>query len=245
MKFEIDLEGALASALSPEKLSPVLEKHVLEAVNDSLRDATGYGSDFRKALKAQLNELMPHGLALDEVAKFQHLLNAALTRCVMSANTKTIDVAMAALEKEVLPDLPAIIKVTDLMKEARKAFRKEWNEAFYAYFDPPEFKSLGGCLYLDDDEEPGVNRFSSGYRSGSFDRRNARHQADFRISMDDEGRVYAMKYEGQMLRPSSLPHVQGRFDSILMALYTGRCRVDMEKLDDGDIASLAGEQEPD
>lgn len=247
MKFEIDLEGALARALSADKLAPVLDKHIMEAINDSLRDATGYGSDFRKALKGQLNGLMPHGLKVDDVAKFQHLLNAALTRAVMGANTKTIDVAMAALEKEILPDLPAIIKVEDLMKEARKAFHKEPNESFYGYFEPPEYSSLGGSLYLHSDDEPGQSKYSSTYNASrftSFDRHNARYQADFALHFDNEGRVYSMKFESKMVTPKSTPHVQGRFDAMLLALYTGRCTLDMDGKDDDDISYMAGEQDP-
>jgi hypothetical protein len=244
MKFEIDLEALLVRVFNPEKILPMLESAMTKALADAINDATSYGSDFRKSLKEQLSTQMPHGLKLDDVAKFQHLLNAALTRTVMGANVKTIDVAMTALEKEVFPDLPAIIKVTDLMEEARRAFRKEWNEEFYAYFEESEYSSLGGCLYLDDDSEPGINRYGSSYRSGSFDRHDARHKASFRISMDNEGRVYALKFEDKMIRPNSLPHVQGRFDAMLLALYTGRCTLDMEKLDDDDIACMASEQEP-
>lgn len=244
MKFEIDLEAAVARALSPEVLMPVLDKHLQKALDSAIGDSFSWNSDFQKALKEQLNQLIPHGLQVDDIARFQHVLNARLTEYVGAANKKTVDTAIKYLQETVLKDLPAKIKITELMEEARSAFHKESHECFYAYLEGPDEHDYF-TLYLHGDDTPGLNKYSSSYSSRRFDRRDARYSADFRLSCNKDGEVYSLKFEGKHLKPFDLPNAQGRFDAMLLALYTGRCSLDMEGMDDDDITSLAGEQEPD
>lgn len=73
LKITLDMEVAVAAALQPEKLQPILDKHIADAITTAIRDATGYRSAFSEALKEQLTAAMPHGIRLDDVAKFQHV----------------------------------------------------------------------------------------------------------------------------------------------------------------------------
>lgn len=69
LKVNIDLEAVVAQAVAPEKLQPILDKHITDAIASAIKDATGYRSKFREAVEAQLTEAMPHGLKIDDVAK--------------------------------------------------------------------------------------------------------------------------------------------------------------------------------
>ena len=54
--FEIDIEGIVAAAVAPERIQPLLDKAITDAMKQSLDEATGYRSEFRKLLTQQLTE---------------------------------------------------------------------------------------------------------------------------------------------------------------------------------------------
>lgn len=232
LNITIDIERAIAQALQPEKLQPILDKHITDAITSAIRDATGYRSTFQETLKNQLAAAMPHGLALDDVAKFQHVLNGAMNRVVQECNANAVNTALEAAVKHVAPDVPAVIKMSELIEKARDGFHKEKHEAFYAYYEPSEYGG-GGWLYLDSDEQPGT----SSYRS----RADRKYQAEHRMGFTKEGCVYALRLDGKDITPRSLPDVIGSFDAILMAMYVGRTRLEAD-MDDGDVESAASAQ---
>ena len=228
MKIEINLniEGAINNALAPEKLTPLLESAVNAAIKSAIEDATGYRSEFRKALEAQLKEVMPHGLGVSDVAKFQHVLNAAMNKLVDAANNEAVKAAMEKAVKSVMPDVPAKIKMSDLIKAARDGFHKEDHEAFYANYRESEYGG-GGWLALDANE----------------DCRSA-HSADIRLSITKEGEVYSLKFNGEQVTPNSLPNAIGYMDSLLLSMYVGRTSIEMD-IDADDIEHFARDQTSD
>ena len=130
IKIDLDLPSIIAHAVSAERIQPLVNKAIAEAVGAAIRDATDYSSPFRKALETQLKDAMPHGLAIDDVAKFQLMANSAVTEAVMGANAETIKTAIAQGLKSSIPDVPERIKLSELVGKAREAFHKERHEAF-------------------------------------------------------------------------------------------------------------------
>jgi hypothetical protein len=232
MKLEInlDLEAALASALSPGNLAPILDKHIAEAVTSAVRDATGYNSAFNKALKEQLSAAMPHGLKLDDVAKFQHVLNDSLAQLVGGMNADAINTAMRKVAAQAMPEVPAVVKLSKVLEEARDSFHKEKHEAFYALWEPSTYG--GGHLYLDGDEKPG---------SGFSSREGNKYKAEHHLAVTSEGEVYSLKLNGKQVTPSSRPDVISQFEGLLLAMYVGRTRLEVD-LDADDVESAAAEQ---
>lgn len=231
--FNIDLEASIASALSPEKLQPILDKHITAAVTSAIDGATGYNSEFRKSLAAQVAEALPHGLSVSDVSKFQHILNASLNVFVQSANSEAINAALNKAIAHVMPDVPAVVKMSELLKLARESFHIEDNGAFYAYYEPNEYGG-GGHLYLDRDARPGS---ASSYK----DRDDIKYSANFRIAFNKEGGVYALKFDQKDVTPASRPTVITALESVLMSMYVGRTRIEVD-IDDGDVESAAQEQ---
>lgn len=135
LKISIDLEAALAQALAPEKLQPILDKHIIGAITSAIDDATGYRSTFRTALKEQLAGAMPHGIEIADVAKFQHVLNEVLCDAVHGHNATALNAALAKAAASVMPDLPATVKLSQLMEDAREGLHVEDRAAFYALFE--------------------------------------------------------------------------------------------------------------
>jgi len=225
MKIEITLniEDAINKALAPEKLNPLLETAVNAAVKSAIDDATGYRSDFRKALETQMKDALPHGMGVTDVAKFQHVLNSAISKLVDAANNETVKAAMDKAVKSVMPDVPATIKMSELIKAAREGFHKEDHEAFYANFRESEYGS-GGWLALDGDEDC-----------------RSQYSAEIYMAITKEGEVYSLKMDGKQVKPSSMPNAIGHMDGLLLSLYVGRTTIEMD-IDADDIESLARDQ---
>lgn len=210
IKIELNLPELIASAVSAEKIQPILDKAVSQAITDAIREATGYNSPFSKALKQQLTDAMPHGLSIDDVAKFGHVLNAAITDAVHGENTNTIQAALRKAATAVLPDVPSRIKLSELLAAARNGFHKEEHEALYAHLELSEYG--GGWLYLDDD---GSTR--------------EKYRADIRIAFTKEGEVYSLRLDGQQITPKSTPAVVGGFEGILLSMYVGRTSLEIDQ----------------
>ena len=226
MKLEINLniEAAINNALAPEKLNPLLEKAVNDALKSAIEDATGYRSEFRKAMEVQLKEAMPHGIGVADVAKFQHVLNSALTTLVDAANNETVKAAMEKAIKSVMPDVPARVTMSDLIKAARDGFHKEDHEAFYAHYRESEWGGGGGWLALDGDQDC-----------------RSEHSAEIYLAITKEGEVYSLKFNGKQVTPSAMPNAISHMDGLLLSMYVGRTTIDMN-IDADDIESLARDQ---
>lgn len=231
LNITIDLESAVAKALSPEKLAPILDKHVTEAIADAVRDVTGYRSEFREAVKKQLAELMPHGLDLSDVAKFQQVLNDSLRTAVQCANQDAVSTALERAVKDVMPDVPPVLKLSELMDAARHGLGRDDHEAFYAFLDISEYGT--GHLFLDGDENPGSRSHGT--------RESKKYSARYQLAFTKEGEAYALHLDGRAVTPKSRPDVISAFDSMLMALYVGRSRLDVD-MDEDDVESAAQEK---
>ena len=235
IKIELDLPGIIAKSCAAERLQPLIDKAISEALKSAIDDATGYRSEFRKTMAAQLAEALPHGLGADDVAKFQQVLNLAVTRHVHDSNAATVQTAIDKMVRAVMPDVPAVVKLSDFMKDAREGLHKEQHEAFYAYWEPSSYG--GGHLYLDEDKHP----VRSGYGSKTRDREEMKYSADYRIAVNKDGEVYALRLDGKDVTPKSRPDVIGSFDATLMAMYVGRTRLEID-WDDDDVRCAAESQ---
>lgn len=221
--IELDLPAIISQAVSAERIQPIVDKAITSAIESAVRDATGYGSAFSKALKEQLNGAMPHGLHLTDVAKFQHMVNAAVLEAVQGANAATIQAAIKVGISDALPEVPARIKLSELLNHAREGFHKEGHESFFACLKTAEY-SGGGHLYLDED---GGKRYP--------------HGANIQVDFDKHGEVYALRFNGKQITAKSTPTIISHFEGLLMAMYTGRTTLEVD-IDADDVESAAGEQ---
>lgn len=221
IKIDLNFPELIASAVSAEKIQPILDKAVSQAITGAIREATGYNSPFSKALKQQLTDAMPHGLSIDDVAKFGHVLNAAITDAVHGENTATIQAALRKAATAALPDVPSRIKLSELLKEARDGFHKEEHESFYAHLELSDYG--GGWLYLDDDGDT-----------------REKYRADIEIAFTKEGEVYSLRLDGQQITPKSTPTVITRFEGILLSMYVGRTSLEVDQ--DADEVEYAADE---
>lgn len=232
MTYSIDFQGALDRALAPAVINPILDKHIGRAIDAVILDATGYRSEFQKALGEQLSAALPHGLGLDDVAKFQHILNGAMNRLVSESNRAAIETAMQKAVGALLPDTPTVLKLSDFMQDARSGLHVDGNEPFYAYLEETDYGFTH--ISLDSKERPGDY-------GRTADREDAKYKAAYQLSVSKDGDVYSLRLNDKLVTPSSLPDVVGSFDAALMAMYVGRTRLEID-MDDDDMRSLSAEQ---
>lgn len=223
INIELDLPAIISAAVSVERVQPLIDNAIAESIKDAISEATGYRSKFREVLKTQLSEAMPHGLDIDDCAKFQQMLNAAVTDAVQGENATVVQSALRAAAKAVMPDVPARIKLSELMEEAREGFHKDAHEAFYAHLEISEYG--GGWLYLDSDEST-----------------REKYRADMRIAFTKDGEVYCLKLDGRDITPKSTPDAVGRLDGLLLSMYVGRTSIEID-IDEDDVKYAAQEQE--
>jgi hypothetical protein len=219
INIALDLQNIIATAVSAEKLQPLVDKAIAEALKSAISDATGYNSEFSKSLKTQLKEAMPHGLALDDVAKFQHVLNTAVTAAVHGANSATIATALKAAADHAIPDVPTSIKLSELMEKARESFHIERHESHYALLEMSEYG--GGHLFLDGDED-----------------NTRKYSAKIQLAFNKEGEVYTLKMDEKQVMPTVLPKAITRLDGLLLSMYVGRTTLEID-MDEGDVQSSA------
>lgn len=213
MKIEIDLElpGIISKAVNAERLQPIIDKAVDEALKSSISEATGYRSEFRKGLEAQLVAAMPHGLRLDDVAKFQHLANAAFTDLVSRFNQQAVTAMLQQSRAIPLPDVPEVVKLSELLDQARNGL--------HVYYD-----DLGFYAHLrESTHSPGTH-----YLALDRDTSTSEYRAAYQLSISPEGEVYSLKLDGKQITPSFLPDVIGTFDAMLLSMYVGRSRLEID-----------------
>lgn len=218
MKFELDLDlpGIIAQAVSAEKLQPIIDKAVDTALRSAIEEATGYRSEFRNTLEAQVAAALPHGLHLDDTAKLQHLMNIAFSDMVGRFNAEAVRAMFERTRAIPLPEVPTEVKLSELLESARDGLHVfDESKGFFCELKESEYSA--GTHYLSLDEDEG----SSEYR------------AAYRLSINKDGEVYSLKLDGQQVTPSFLPDVIGTFDATLMSMYVGRTklRLDMDEYD--------------
>lgn len=222
--FDLDIQAIVAQATAPEKIQPLLDKAITDAMKSAISDATGYRSQFSESLKTQLKEAMPNGLHIADIAKFQQVFNAEITKAVHGANAATVHAALAKVASNVMPDVPGRLKLSELLQMAREGFHKEKHESFFAEMEVSEYGTT--YIYLDEHENPG-----SSYSKG-------KSSASIRLSLNQEGEVYAMKFDGIDMTPAKTPTVISKFDGVLMCMYTGRTKLEVD-IDDDDVKDSA------
>lgn len=234
--INLDLNAIIQKACSAERLQPLLDEAVSESLKCAIEEATGYRSDFRKTLEEQLKKLLPHGLGSDDVVKFQQVLNAAVAKHVNDANATTVQTAFDKIICDAMPDVPDVIKLSELLNEARHGFHKADADSFYAYLE--ESRYGGHWLYMDENPEPG----GSGYQTITRDRAAMQNSAKYRIGINENGEVFSMRFDGKDLTPKSRPDVIGKFAAVLMSMYVGRTKLNVD-IDDDDVECAASEDD--
>ncbi len=217
--IEIDIQGIVANATSHERIQPLLDKAITEALRQSIDEATGYRSEFRKELTAQLIEALPRGLSVDDAAKFQQVLNQTLSQAVQGENVAALQAAISKSMGEIIKKPPTTVKLSEFMETIRSGLHKEDHEEFFAQLEVTDY----GFTYLS---------FDSDEKCQSW------HGAEYRLGIMENGEVFSLKMCGVEVKRASLPNVIGEMNGLLMSMYVGRTTMQVD-MDADDVADAA------
>lgn len=221
--INLDLQAIISAAVTTENIQPLVEKAISSAIKNSIEEATGYNSQFRKDIKAQLEASLPHGLDLPDIVKFQQVFNASMAALMQGVNNDTLETAMKKVSSSLIDNAPIELKISELVQEARGGFHKEDHESFYALLKMSD--NGYGHLFLDMDEDC-RGEYSAGYN----------------VAFNKEGEVYAVKFDGRDLTIQNRPTVINHFDSLMMAMYVGRTKLVID-IDEDEVENLADSKE--
>ncbi len=219
MTLDAKIKKVMTESLEGDAIGESIEKHCSEAIDSVIRDAFSYSSDFRKALKAKVESVMP---VLDEtdLAVFVNAVrHVTQSRLVSLADDQAKKVVGEMLDK-LLPDGNVIT-----FEEFEKSFREKLNIDEDAYehemvdhdytFELIESETSDGFFDLKCSEDCDAGDYCHGTTS-------------LRFKTGEDGLLECWYVKmGSVEIPKDSPFVGPLygFDAMVFRLYTGAARL--------------------
>jgi hypothetical protein len=223
MKIEIDLEkqisDAVADAIAPEKIGALIQKNVSAVVDDAVKSAFSYSSQFRKLAETSIAQLMPHELKLDKQADWNHFITQAITERVAALNDQRLKEAIAPVLDQLLDTPPESIKLSELVR----ALVKNWRER--------------GDVNSTHQLVVESSATSDGYKDIyiSKDKMRSNYSADVRLRVDRDNRVWAINLNGDDLAKQKFAGPYFNVEQQLFQLYACKTKIEIDVRDIDDI----------
>jgi len=174
MELTIDIEGmtaaAVAGALAPEKLQPIIEANVGKAVKEAIESQCNYSSPFKNSLEAAMKERMPATVA--SMGLYGDFVMKAVVAQLNALQMETAANAVKPMLDRITKPLPAEMKIGELLKLVFEDFNgiteiyKENNEkpTFIVRNKYPGDRILGDYMQVSIDPEDHKSAESCRYR---------------------------------------------------------------------------------
>lgn len=119
MKLEINIEqivsDAVAAALAPEVIQPIITANVQKAVKTAIEEQFNYRSPFTKLLESSLEAVMP--TSIDGLNRYGDLVSKTVVEIVDKYQQQHISQAVAEKLEGMLKPLPASMKLSELVRK--------------------------------------------------------------------------------------------------------------------------------
>lgn len=223
MQIQIDIQGmlqqAIDQALAPETLQPILGKALNETLERAIKDAFGYGSDFRKIMETSVAEAMPK--QVDGLVIMGELITDRIKQIVGDQQDATLTQIIDAQLEGLMTPAPAQMKLSDLCKEMTQRWgRRE--------FDRPE------------GSRPSFIKKTSSYGSVSFylDKEESKDEmeCDFELHISaGGGNILSLRVRGEDRHPPR-KHISRRWDDelYLTQLFAAGTQIEIDMRDGED-----------
>lgn len=86
LQINLDLQSIITKAVSAERIQPIVDKAISEAITSAIRDATDYSSEFRKLLKEQLAQASRRRQAIPSPPRLRRLRTPGGSRDTANKN---------------------------------------------------------------------------------------------------------------------------------------------------------------
>lgn len=222
MQIDINIEQivaeSVAAALAPEKIQPIIQKNLDEAVKDAITEQFSWRSPFREMLKEKLAGVMPTDI--DDLARYGDLVvksvKGMLAESQQQAIRQTIEEKLASM----LKPLPSSMKLSELIAKLTEHFADSYERE----------GSLSPTFHA---EEPDA---TNGYWDFCADPRSdvSKYGCAIKMRFDKEGTCWSLKMEDRdakalILGPSFAA------DALVLNLYTGGIKIERDRVDTDEI----------
>lgn len=229
MQLNIDIEGmaaaALASALEPERVAAVLEKHMIEAVDSGIKEQFGYRSEFTKLLNAELARAMPTNV--EDLGRFSDLVVKTVTEVVNAHQAEFVKKAVADRLNSMLRPLPETMKLSEVVQQIVATFDehdRDGSSAPTVIFERSD--TVGGYAELRIDPRGDRSRHGCRFRARL-------HPVDD----DNHGLVvcWALEIDDEKLENKRFIGPTFNAEALLLNLYTGQVKIEIDETDFSEV----------
>lgn len=222
LNIEDTLFSAIESALSPEKLQPIITKNVEEAISAVVRDQFNYDSPFRKNMEAKIASVMPTDF--EDMGRFGDLVLKAVTACVNESQSEFVRNAIVTRLEGLLKPMPQEMKLSKFVDMLVPALKNSLHG-----IDIPEQPTIiversDGCL--------------SGYWHLYIDAKQyvSKYSCSIQSAFDTNGKCYSLRVDGQDIQKTLFIGPTFDADSLMLQLYTGGIKIELDQDDFSDVS---------
>ncbi|WP_430317840.1 hypothetical protein [Pseudomonas nitroreducens] len=221
MNIDINIEGlvadAVAAALAPEKLQPIIQANVEKAVKSAIDDNFGYRSPFVELCKESMAAVMPTDLG--DLGRYGDLVLKAVRMALNEHQDHALKQTITERMENLLKPLPARMKLSELVEKLTEHFatghRREGDKPTFIVEVSDVVEGYWG-LYADPKE--GADRYS-------------KYGCAIQMQFNKEGECYSLRID-EKEDPKNMLFLGSHHgaDALALNLYTGGTKVDFEDI---------------
>jgi hypothetical protein len=233
MKLEIDLEqsvrAALTAALDPERVGAIINEAVRKTVDEAIKSTfTGYRTPFTEQVNSAIKQLVPHELNIDGQAKFMHTIKEVIVKRVTEYQDGQIAQVLSPMLDKLLEPIPTEVKFSDLVAKMTACWKDSHiNDGAYGptvYVEKSTWNDDVHYVYMDPKH----------HAEGIYSKPSGKCRVRFHVNKD--GTIYGLSISDAKIENSMFVGSMYGFERYLFALYTGQCRIIMDKTVFEDLA---------
>lgn len=226
MQIDINIEQivaeSVAAALHPEKIQPIIEKNVQDAVKGAIEKQFSYSSPFKKALEEKLAGIMP--TEFEDLGRYGDLVMKTVTCLLNDRQDQAVNQTIKEKLEAMLSPFPERLSLSELIAKLTIAFADSHRRDGS---DQP-------TIIIEKSDNDGL---TPGYWHFYADPKECqeKYQCDIQMAFRPDGECYSLKIDEHDPRKSLLLGRDFNAERLIMGLYTGGVKIDYEDVDTDDI----------
>lgn len=225
MNIDINIEGlvadAVAAALAPEKLQPIIQANVEKAVKSAIDDNFGYRSPFIELCKESMAAVMPTDLG--DLGRYGDLVLKTFKFALSEHQDHVLKQTITERMEQLLKPLPTRMKLSELVEQLTSHFSNCYSRDGS---ERPTFiieKNDRGYWHLYADPKEDAGRYSQ-------------YSCAIHMAFTEDGECYSLKVD-EKDDPKKMIFIGSHYgaDALALNIYTGGTKIDFEEIDVDDI----------
>ncbi|HBK47954.1 MAG TPA: hypothetical protein DDZ74_01025 [Pseudomonas sp.] len=220
MQLNINIEGivadAVAAALSPEKLQPIIEKNVSSSVTSAIQEQFSYSSPFKKLLEEKLAGVMPTDVK--DIGRYGDLVLKTISGYLQDMQNQAVKQSIEEKLAAMLKPLPQRMPLTDLVKQMTKAFE-----------DMPDSRGEDAPTIIIEKSEGICDGYWQLYADAEENK--DKWSCSVKMMFRSDGECFDLTINEFDPKKSLFLGATYGIEALLLNLYTGGVKIDFEEID--------------